>query len=139
MKFFIFFFLKGEEYYVYKVLEMGWSLCQQLKCFNPYICATWWYTPLIIQIKYPRSRTLGCKVKGIRKSKFVAKTENFFLMLRFPSNKNFCKKMRKFSIVFRKLLFFAKFDIHYFFRVFFNKMRNFLQKIIREKCQSFAI
>ena len=49
MKFFKFFFLKVGEYYVYEVLEKGSSLCQELKYFNPYICATWWYTSLIIQ------------------------------------------------------------------------------------------
>ena len=36
--------------------------------------------------------------------------------------------MRKFSIVFRKLLFLAKFDIHYFFRVFLTKCEIFCEK-----------
>ena len=58
-------------------------LWHKLKFSNPYIFATWWCKPLIFQIwsnsihnlKYRRSTPLGGKDVGIRKSKFVTKTQ----------------------------------------------------------------
>ena len=71
----------------------------------------------------------------IKKSKFLAKTENFFLILRFPSNKNFYKKNAKNFYRISQTAFFRKIWYSLFFSSFFNKMRNFLWKKIREKCQ----
>ena len=62
------------------------SFCHKLELSNPYIFATGWRKPLIFQtymfwanrnhsLKYLRSTTLDCKNIGIRKSKFVGKTQ----------------------------------------------------------------
>ena len=83
---------------IYKILcfyliQRNWVFGHKLEFYNPYIFATGWRKPLIFQtymiwsnrnqsLKYLRSMSLGCKDIGIRKSKFVAKTQFLYLSLK---------------------------------------------------------
>ena len=59
--------------------EKELSLWHNPKISNPYIIATWWCKPLILDLtEYLRSTTLVCKDIGIRKSEFVVKTQLFY-------------------------------------------------------------
>ena len=59
--------------------EKDLSLRHKLNLSNPYIIATWWCKPLILDLtEYLSCTTLVCKNIGIRKSEFVVKTQLFY-------------------------------------------------------------
>ena len=97
---------KWVTFYTGKPKEL--SFCHKLEFSNPYIFATGWRKPLILQtymiwsnrnhsLKYLRSMSLGCKDIGIGKSKFVAKTQflSFDIFRIFIKNRIFLWNLNK--------------------------------------------
>ena len=91
-------YISKELFGTLEQLSEKFSLFHKLKCSNPYIFTTWKCKSLTLQIYiiwsnriygliYLRSKTLGCKDKGIRKSEFVAKEILFAIHCYYSNSK----------------------------------------------------